>query len=165
MTDAPDGPRGDFTKVRVESLYSKAATRYESAGDIATLGLRSVLLANGGALVALLTFVGNAQNTVRAPELMWWAYSMFGLGLFAALLSTFCAFQTQSDYARQGDATADRIYFHTIGHIAQAETEEKEADRYRSAGQRWEWAGVSLFLISTVCFLVGTFFGLFALIG
>jgi hypothetical protein len=56
--------------------------------------LRNLLLVNGGAVLALLTTLGNT-SVHPDPRGMWWAFFWFGVGLFAVLAAYFAAFFSQ----------------------------------------------------------------------
>jgi len=65
--------------------------------DLATVVIRSMILVNGGAIVAILTFMGNLSNrdsdaTHRLVGGMREALAWFGTALFLVLLAAFLAY-------------------------------------------------------------------------
>jgi hypothetical protein len=75
---------------------------HELATQYAIEGLRAITLAHGGAIVAILTFCGNANNERLNIPLIAGALAYFAAGLVLALLTCFFA------YIAQGSATHDR---------------------------------------------------------
>ena len=65
--------------------------------DFAQAVIRNLLLVNGGAVLALLTALGN--SSIHHDERgMWWAFFWFGGGLITALGAYFAAFYSQFFY-------------------------------------------------------------------
>lgn len=91
----------DYAAARAE-----AADRIKNQMSIADATMKALLLANGGAMVALFTFVGNliAKSTTKplfdAPAL-WTAFACFVAGLVAALLTHAFAFLSQERFYHQ----------------------------------------------------------------
>lgn len=74
---------------------------HELAAKYAIEGLRALVLANGGAVVAILTFAGNASARVD-PAVITVSLRQFSLGLLAALMTILLT------YLAQTAATHDR---------------------------------------------------------
>ena len=115
----------EYHRVRQAHLYEMAAARFRSAADFAQIATRSALIANGGALIAMLTFLGNSQRTPHGCAI-WLSFAFFVGVLLAALLTVLFAYQTQSAYGRQEAAGSDKIYFHLIGDVQIAASEDFE---------------------------------------
>ena len=120
--------------------------------------LRNLQLVNGGALIALLTFLGNSDASFDFRGL-WWAFFWFGSGLVSSLAAYFGAFFSQHFYMIQtfGEAwnaqhkargldepNGDTLYHFRLGNIALA-------------------TGIVLATCSLVFFVAGAFVALFAL--
>ncbi len=159
-TSDPSQP--EYHKVRQEHLYNMAANRFRSAADFARLGLQSALIANGGALVAMLTFLGNTELDVGGCGL-WIGFGSFTLGLLAALVATLLAYRTQSAYGRQEAAGSDKIYFHLLRDEKHRAQEEAEEDRQMAIGRGWEIGGVIAYAFTLFFFMVGAVAGVLAL--
>lgn len=74
---------------------TKAIETFKSMVGFATEGLKALLLVNGGAVVALLTFIGNSKAIAPSAHLFIWPVAAFLLGL-ALCVAAFCsAYATQ----------------------------------------------------------------------
>ncbi|GLV22013.1 hypothetical protein TomMM35A_18660 [Sphingobium sp. TomMM35A] len=61
--------------------------------------LAALMLVNGGAIVGLFTFIGNAGDTLTIDTArVWWSFAAFIIGLVAALSAFACAFLSQHHY-------------------------------------------------------------------
>jgi hypothetical protein len=152
----------EYHKVRQAHLYALAANRFASAGDFAQLALRSAIIANGGALVAILTFLGHTGRTVSGISL-WLAVIAFVLGLFAALVTVFFAFQAQAAFGRQEAAGSDKIYFHLLSDREKCDEEDALETKQMAIGGKWQLAGEITYIISIVLFVLGAVAGILAL--
>ena len=104
--------------------------------DYALAGLKGAFAANGAAIVALLTFVGNRKVVVE-PDALWWAFVWFSSGIFLVLLA------------------------HIAGFLAQAS--HMNGEKYYSRGERLAWAGLGMGILSVLSFVVGAFVALDAI--
>lgn len=62
---------------------------------LATEGLKALLLVNGGAVVALLTFIGNSKAVAPSARLFVWPAAAFLLGLTLCVAAFCSAYATQ----------------------------------------------------------------------
>ncbi|MEO1503626.1 MAG: hypothetical protein AAFU68_05275, partial [Pseudomonadota bacterium] len=53
-----DSRKIELTKIRLEHLYSMQRKSFDSEVQVSYIGLRSLLLINGGALIAILAYLG-----------------------------------------------------------------------------------------------------------
>jgi hypothetical protein len=140
------------------AFLDEAKDRLRYQVEFAQAVIRNLLLVNGGAVLALLTALGN--STIRYnPRGLWWAFFWFGLGLVAALAAYFAAFFSQ--------------YFYYNGTLFQAWNAQRAAHDLEPThdpmpqfriGDRSLWVGVILATISVTGFLIGSFVALDALI-
>ena len=65
--------------------------------EFAQSALKNLHLANGGAVLALLTFFGNTQAAFD-HRAIWWAFVWFALGLFSSLAAYFGAYFSQAHF-------------------------------------------------------------------
>jgi hypothetical protein len=74
-----------------KAIWAGSQTMFRLLGDFGLLTIKSLILANGAAMVALLTFLGNLwsrQGDAQSRALtMRWPLMTFGLGLAFALLA------------------------------------------------------------------------------
>lgn len=76
--------------------WDETSDRLRYSVEYAQAGLKGLFLANGAAIIALLTFVGNTRRQVESVAL-WWSFSWFALGLAAVLAAYICAYVSQSE--------------------------------------------------------------------
>lgn len=91
----------DYTAARAE-----ATDRLKNQMTIADATMKALMLANGGAMVALFTFVGNliaksATKPLFDSAALWTAFACFVTGLVAALLTHAFAFVSQERFYHQ----------------------------------------------------------------
>ncbi|MBX9747582.1 MAG: hypothetical protein K2X34_11820 [Hyphomonadaceae bacterium] len=149
-----DASHPEYHKVRQVHLYEMAAKRFASAADFARLGVQSALIANGGALVGMLTFLGNTELSFAGGGL-WTTFGAFVVGLVAALSAVLLAYRTQSAYGRQEAAGSDKIYFHLLNDFKPRDEQDAEESRQMRLGGNWEIAGVIVYCVSVIAFIVG----------
>lgn len=140
------------------AFLAEAKDRLQFQVDFAQSAMRNLLLVNGGAILALLTALGN--STMRYdPKGLWWAFFWFSLGLVGALAAYFAAFFSQ--------------YFFYNGTLFQAWNAQQDAhDLERShdpiplflRGDRALIIGVGLATVSLSSFLIGSFVALDAIV-
>ena len=132
--------------------WNEAIERHKAASDYAHAGLKGLFLANGGAIVALLTFIGNVRPAPIDTRGIWWAFAWFSLGLATILLTHILGFVSQTAYMQaclnlswEADSAA-----HGTGH----------SYNHGSHERRGSWAelfAVGLVLVSLVLFVIGAF--------
>ena len=91
----------DYAAARAE-----ATDRVKNQMSIADATMKALLLANGGAMIALFTFVGNlvakcAAKPAFDTSALWTAFACFVAGLVAALLTHAFAFLSQERFYHQ----------------------------------------------------------------
>lgn len=159
----PSPEHTEYNKIRMTSLYANGEARFKSTFDYAMLGLRSVLIANGGALIAMLAYLGNARMLPRDPGLMWWAFGLFTAGLVSSLLAVLAAYVSQGEFARQDTSNAEFIYFHSVGDPKNAAEQSTDADKSMRQGGIAEKIGIAFYVASVAAFVAGAITGVFAL--
>lgn len=152
----------EYHKVRQVHLYAVAAARFASAGDFAQIGMRSAIIANGGALIAMLAFLGNSH---RSPEglPLWLSFGFFVTGLLCALMTVLFGYVTQAEFGRQEAAGSDKIYFHLLGEEDKAaEQDTAESKHMESGGVLERWA-IGFYVAALALFVAGAVAGVIAL--
>jgi hypothetical protein len=92
----------------------EAADRLRFQVEYSQAGLRNLQLVNGGAVIALLTILGNT-NVEFDGRSLWWAFFWFGLGLSLSLIAYFGAFFSQHFYMQQTYQQAWNAQFRARG--------------------------------------------------
>ncbi len=156
--------RLELTKIRASHLYEGSRDSEHAVIAFATLGLKSLLLANGGALVALLTFLGSVQTFPSAKVAIWWAFALFVAGLFLALISVVFAYFAQSSVSFQTNAGAEGMFFHEYRGQDQLKEENfKDAASHHGIGNALRTTAIVTAFLSAIAFATGSGFGLAAL--
>lgn len=108
MADTPFDPDLAAREAEQEHTYARsdAADRQKNQMSIADATMKALLLANGGAMIALFTFVGNllAKNAKAVPfdtGRIWLGFACFVGGLVAALVVHAFAFLSQDRFYNQ----------------------------------------------------------------
>jgi hypothetical protein len=70
------------------------ADRLKFQVDFAQAALKNLTLVNGGAIVALFTFLGHDGERLNL-RLLWWSFASFSLGLIFVLAAFLAAFYSQ----------------------------------------------------------------------
>jgi hypothetical protein len=135
-----------------------AAERVKNQMSIADATMKALLLANGGAMVALFTFVGNlVAKSSRVvpfdPTRLWAGFACFVGGLIAALLVHALAFLSQDRFYNQSMVEAWRQQTSMLTQV-RSTPGEKELAIYRQ-GMAFYRTGFFVALISIAMFAVG----------
>jgi len=113
--EALETRRLELTKVRANHLYEYSRLSEKAVIDFSLLGLRGLMLANGGALIATLTLIGSNQSAPASVGALWVSVSLFVVGLFFALLTTLLTYIGQGLVSRGSQVGADKIFFAELG--------------------------------------------------
>src|SRR5262249_13295580 len=113
---------------------------WEQAVKFGLESIKTALLLNGGAAIALLTFAGNVNRRNLSSVAIGPLWS-FALGAILAALAFFAAYHTQREY---GNAESP----------ANAQDQRKREQIWRR-GRWWNAASVILMLLSVVAFAAG----------
>lgn len=82
--DVPEEWRETIAKELYEVERSDYAEHLRLQASVGTMALRSLFLINGGAIIGILTFIGNHGADIVAPTIRW-SIALFVLGLAAAV--------------------------------------------------------------------------------
>lgn len=122
--------------------------RHEAAVGYAQASLKSLILVNGGAILALLTFLGNT-NAEFGPRGMFYAFVWFSVGLTLSMLAHGLAYFVQESYL---NAAAARMN----GKV-------EETNGANRSGSVFIFAAALCCLGGLVLFITGAFVALFAI--
>lgn len=143
----------DYTAARAE-----AADRVKNQMSIADATMKALLLANGGAMIALFTFLGNllAKSTAKPAfdaGALWAAFSCFVAGLVLALLTHALAFLSQERFYYQAMDEVWRCQNTMVdGVIRDISDAERRANRWGNVAYAIAFV---LAVGSIVCFAFG----------
>ncbi len=96
-----DDPEPIFVKNYMDMLVGQANICFDSASQFAKIALNSLILLNGGATIAVLTFYGNLIEKALIIDNLARGIAGFALGLFLAMLSCGIGFLCQNSQTRE----------------------------------------------------------------
>ncbi|HVR90463.1 MAG TPA: hypothetical protein VHG29_05160 [Novosphingobium sp.] len=137
--------------------WDEASERLKFSTEYAQAGLKGLFIANGAAIIALLTFLGNAHPSYE-PRALWWSFVWFASGISCALAAYIAAYLSQAilmnasfSESRKAESAA---YETGVGY---------DPSRFERNGERAASAGLWLAGLSLICFVVGAFVALDAI--
>lgn len=122
---------------------------------IAQLAFRMLVLANGGAIVALFTLMGSGSPIAnRAPNVMLWlGFGLFASGLVFTIGALVCGFFMQLNFT---NATLSQMW--NKEHELLGVSPQNDVNTEMRRGSRWEVAAVALTVLGLVGFVGGAAF-------
>lgn len=132
-----------------EFWHGEVAQRLSFQNDLGHAVLKSLVLVNGGAIIALFTFIAAAGAKFQALA-VWWSFAWFVIGLVAAITTHFFGYFAQGSF--MGMATMER-----------AEAQRRMtglpkgpgSDDYEKSGHRWFVMSIFSCGASLACFAIG----------
>lgn len=152
----------EIAKLDYENLKQEAVDRLKFQVEYSQGIMRALTLVNGGAIVALFTFIGSlgADGAVTyQPVWIWWAFAAFAAGLTLSILSGFGAFFSQYWFAM---ATTNEMWMKQVEMLGGIPDPEFLAGRDREFA-RGNWAigfGVLAACLSLAAFVTGSWLAL-----
>jgi hypothetical protein len=146
----------DLARVQYETVLRGAIDRSASVIEFALLGLRGLTIINGGALVGLLTFLG--QYDIRVGGGLIWAFGAFVIGLFFAFVATLASYLSQTYFNWNEMGEAQRIGMQALGRDSE-ELFKDSKKSYENGTTARLWA-IAAAVSSLLCFVVGSFMAL-----
>lgn len=150
----PEEYRRAIAKHDYEDYKAEVAERLKLQAEFAHAALKGLTFANGGAIVALFTFIGNSEAQVERSDL-WWAFALFGLGLASTLVAYVSGFFSQGFYMQATQEQAWNAQEDMLG--GQGSRDFKV--NYRR-GELIEYLGVGAAISSVIAFIIGAGFAL-----
>lgn len=140
-----------------EALQKDAELRLGYQVEFSHNALKALTLANGGAIVALFTLLGNVDNARLAVDagLIWWAFAAFTSGLVCTFVASFGAFFSQSFYMLSSQQEAWEKQAEMLG----AESKYDHLAEYQK-GEKAEFVGIVAAILSLILFAFGGGFAL-----
>ncbi|MEV4934609.1 hypothetical protein [Sphingobium sp. LSP13-1-1.1] len=166
MTDRKQRQREIWEAGRSSAL-TDAADRIRFQASLAEKFLNAMLIAHGGAIIGLFTFVGNVSSKGDGPLVLgirsiWAAFACFVLGLALTLAAYLLAFLSQHHFYRQSLHEAERIDRALAMDEPQIDrTKERQSN---AAGFRHYSRGLIVAAVSVTLFLLGGGLALFGLL-
>ncbi len=151
----------EFARLKYQAQLTSAYERSKAVFDFALLGLRSIVIVNGGAIVGLLTFVGNFNRAADSAG-VWAAFVCFAVGLFAALAAILASYSAQSWFywcEELGPEINARETFEV-----DASDIRKRASDFLDRGMRRQRVAMASGLLSALLFLAGAILSLSGLL-
>lgn len=139
----------EYLKTVGDNHFTEMMHRMEVQNQLGQSALKSMMLVNGGAIIALLTFIGNEAHIANASYLKC-GLSMFGAGLFLSLLAYFAAYLGQADFMnvagiRMVDMRAQSMEVDS----------EETPEIFEKRGMKLLWAAIGLLFGSLLLFGLG----------
>lgn len=146
-----DVSNSEEARLNYERLSADVIERMRIQTELAQGVLRGLTLGNGGAMIALFTFIGNGGPALHIDQRMiWWAFVAFAVGLTATFIAAMGAYFSQSFYL------VSSVY---ESYTKQAEMLGRTSDYDHMTpyerGSIAEWTGVSAAFVALAGFVAG----------
>jgi hypothetical protein len=154
----PDEQKREIARLDYDIYLTEAADRLKFQVEFVQAGLRSLMLINGGAIVALFTLIGNSAAATQVAVdqgKLWCAFVAFVAGLLFTLLTTFAAFFSQVFYAESTVRQAWSSQREMLGGVG----DNEHVKPFRK-GKCAEILGIACFSAALACFAIGAGFAL-----
>jgi len=137
--------------------WDSAHRRLRYSVEYAQQGVRALFLANGGAIIALLTFAGNSK-AVNEPRALFWSFIWFGSGLALSLATYIVA------YISQAEVMQDEFIYSRHARMAALDlAADYEPSVHNHRAILAERIGVGAAVLALSFFVIGAFVGLDAI--
>ena len=144
----------EVARAEGQRWWDSAHDRLRFSVEYAQAGIKALFLANGGGILALLTFAGNSGAVVE-PRALFWSFVWFGIGCFSALSIYIAGYVSQglvmqAEFIESRRAISDSLELEQSFDATPFETKSEVAER----------VGLSCAFISLGMFLLGALVGL-----
>ena len=149
-------PISEEAKLNYERSTAEMVERMKIQTEFAHSVLRGLTLGNGGAIIALFTFIGNSNRSLPfEQQSIWCAFAIFIGGLTATFISAIGGYFSQSFYLVSTTYEAWSSQAEMLGN-------EQRWDHIKpyNRGTIAEYTGVAAAFIGLACFAVGSCFAL-----
>ncbi len=142
----------------LQAAREELVERLRNQMTFAEKALAAMMLANGGALIALFTFIGNTVGKSDAPlkfstSYLWGGFALFSLGVALVLVTHLFAFFSQFNFYNQAGEELWRHQRTLRTNVFDTDTSAEEAEN-RRGNTHLSW-GIATLICSLVCFLGG----------
>ena len=145
-----------------EYHIAEVADRIKIQASLADRALQSLNFANGGALVALFSFVASAHTIYFDRPSLALAFTSFAFGLTMSLIAHLLAFLSQDRFVQASFLQARQAQRNTVSDVI--DNDRKAIEQEMAAGQRAYNFGLGVFVVSTLSFIAGCGFALSSVI-
>ncbi|UAK24177.1 hypothetical protein [Sphingomonas nostoxanthinifaciens] len=162
MSDDPKERWRAVIDSQMSAATADAADRVKNQLALAQEALKALLIANGGAMVALFTFVGNVLS--RAPTVRFdfhnlrVAFCLFVIGFTVDLIAYVLAFMSQDRFYNTSMAELERLRSAAL--IDQPILDQAKEFKLIGQGFGYYFCGLGLALVSVISFALGSVFAL-----
>ena len=146
-------PNHDYHLVKLQQGFEDTRERLRFAVTFAVTALNCLTLLNGGAIIGLFTFLGNAKGDTPFPldpGLLWNSFCWFAIGLVCALVAHVGAYFSQNFFMQVDNAVVVNDYQALTGREP-----VPDQDGFRRAGTVAEYVGVAGGCFGVVAFVLG----------
>lgn len=155
----------DSWRTERQAAVDDAAERVRFQASLAEKLLHALLIAHGGAIIGLFTFIGNLVAPADGPVhvsigFVWGAFACFVAGVALALASYIFAFMSQHHFYLQAVSEARRADRALL--VDEVQIDRTEANALNAAGHWHYRTGLWVASTSVAFFLIG---GALALLG
>lgn len=163
QADLPPEAWAKIAEGELAAARADAAERVKAQLTIADATMKALMLANGGAMIALFTFIGNlvAKSSSALPfntARLWIAFACFVAGLTLALLCHVCAFVSQDRFYNQAMEEVSRQQ-EAMHQSLKTRPNDRER-QFNRVGMVAYALGIALAACSIIAFMIGCGFAL-----
>lgn len=148
----------EIARLNHDANVSEVSERLRFQHEYSLAGIRGLFIANGGAVIALFTFMGNTQANFD-HQFLWWSFLAFGSGIAAALAAYFGAYLSQAQFMY---VTAHQMWNFQRIMVGTDQTEDHE--KPLKWGNRALNSAIGAAVASLTGFVVGSGFALSAVL-
>jgi hypothetical protein len=154
MATIPPEPRPP--NPRLAEFYLEDATdRLRFQQEFSLAGFKTLILINGGAVIGLLTYAGNAKARLD-PGSLKWAFAGYIAGLACAVFSYLCGYLGQAQIMLHSSSAG-------LAEIGVAPVDQKDQDRRLRLSNVWINIAIGLCVASLLAFIGGSAAAMFGL--
>lgn len=132
----------------IEFYLEDATDRLRFQQEFSIQGFKTLILINGGAVIALLTYAGNSKGSLSAP-IFQWAFAGYIGGLTSAVLAYLTAYLGQAYIMRHSAAAA-------LAEMEALELDPAMQTRREARANLFIGLGVGLCMLSLIGFIGGS---------
>jgi len=126
--------------------------RQRNQEQLALAAFRGLTIVNGGAIVALFTFIGNDSQVFDA-HMAWWGFSFFVAGIALVLAATLLAYFAEGYYA---DLQFQQVWWaHAVLNDRDPSYSEEKGKRVRRIGDILNYSSLCFAVLSLLSFVAG----------
>lgn len=148
-----DNPHQDIS----DHFLADGTARSQYQHEYTIAGLKTLILINGGAIIGLLTYAGNAAEAVEASQFSSAFFGYIG-GLVAAMLSYLAAYSSQGELMNGSMLEAYRLRGLDVAEEPDPAKAPKTKQDFDNRGMAYVHLGIVLAVLSLVGFGVGSYF-------